>query len=301
MGRVRVLSEDALRAILDRAGIEDRDLVWSASGASSFHATYRVETTAGRYFLKYNAHGWPRHFEAEAAGLRALAAEDTALVVPEVLSYADDEDGGSHLLMTHLELGKSAGSKKEAWAEHLGRGLARLHAPDPSRSYGFAVDGYCGSTPQPNPATAEWVEFYGQHRLAQLGRRARQRGLDPRVCQRLEELVDRLDEWIGMAEGPALIHGDLWSGNALATASGEAAVVDPAAYWGEREAELGMMSLFGGFPPRVWEAYRECRPLRPGWRQRLGIYELYHLLNHFVIFGGGYAGDVDRTLRHYVG
>jgi protein-ribulosamine 3-kinase len=293
-----VSSRELIRDVLSLAGVDAADdFRWESAGSSSFHQTCRVQHADRRYFLKHNVATWPGHFESEAAGLRALAGVETSLVIPQVFAFADGGACGSFLLMEFLEVGRA----DDAWAEELGRGLAELHEPVANEDYGFVVDGYCGSTPQPNPRCRSWVEFYGQHRLAQLAVRAKERGLDHGTLRRLDQLVDRLDEWIGEPEGPCLIHGDLWSGNAMALTDGCAALVDPAAHYGEREAELGMMSLFGGFSPRTWAAYQESRPLRPGWRHRLGLYQLYHRLNHYVLFGGSYATDADRTIRQYVG
>ena len=126
------------------------------------------------------------------------------------------------------------------------------------------------------------------------------RGLDASTVELVREIASRLSEWVGPTT-PALIHGDLWSGNLHCTADGRPALIDPAAYFGHREAELGMMSLFGGFAPRVWEAYQDAWPLEPGWRTRSGLYELYHQLNHFVLFGGGYAAGVREIALRYAG
>jgi fructosamine-3-kinase len=293
-----VLNHESIEAILHHCGLGSAGLEFAAGPGSSFHSTARLSTRDGRYFLKFNPEAWPGHFAAESAGLRALAEAGSPLVFPEVLGADDGEAGlGSFLLLSYLETGDRGGG----WAEALGRGLAELHRPRPEASYGFECDGYCGSTPQPNPPGESWVEFYRVQRLRAMGDRARERNLDSGILRRLDTLIERLEDWIDEGEGPCLIHGDLWSGNALATAEGRAALVDPAAYRADREAELGMMSLFGGFPSRVWEAYQEFRPPRPGWRHRLGLYELYHLLNHYVIFGGSYAAEVDRRLCHYVG
>ncbi len=117
--------------------------------------------------------------------------------------------------------------------------------------------------------------------------------------RRLRRLRDRLREWLDDDEPPALIHGDLWSGNVFADGQGHPVLVDPAAYYAHREAELGMMALFGGFSARVWESYAAARPPRKGWRSRLGLYTLYHLLNHFALFGGSYGRQALELAGQY--
>jgi fructosamine-3-kinase len=146
-----------------------------------------------------------------------------------------------------------------------------------------------------------WCAFYGERRLGHQLRLSRDRGLSRDACARLEKLIARLREWVSEPGQSSLIHGDLWSGNLHVAPDGRPALIDPAAYFGHPEAELGMMALFGGFSPRVWQSYAEARRLEPGWRNRLDLYTLYHVLNHFVLFGGSYGGQADEILRRYVG
>ena len=161
------------------------------------------------------------------------------------------------------------------------------------------MDGYCGATPQPNPLSPTWSDFYAEHRLHHQLRLARARGLAKRDGEVIERAIERARTLLDDDEPPALIHGDLWSGNLHVTPDGTPALIDPAAYYAHREAELGMMTLFGGFSARVYDAYDEARPLRAGWRERLDLYALYHVLNHFHLFGGGYGAQAVALARSY--
>lgn len=292
-----MIEEERLRAVLERGlGGPVGDLARTPIAGGSINDAFVVEVGDARVLVKGNSRPLPDQFAAEAAGLEALRAAGTSLVVPRVIGYDDDADRGGILVIEYLPPGRPAPD----FDERVGRGLAELHAVGSEHGFGFDRDGYCGATPQPNPWTGNWPSFYAEQRLLHHARLARDRGLDETTCGLVEEIAQRLTEWIDDTE-PALIHGDLWSGNLHCTADGCPALIDPAAYFAHREAELGMMSLFGGFGSRVWETYQDAWPLRPGWRTRLGLYELYHLLNHYVLFGGGYASGVRETALRYAG
>jgi fructosamine-3-kinase len=198
-------------------------------------------------------------------------------------------DDGAFLVLEFL----APGGPARDFDGRLGRGLAALHRARADR-FGFHADNYCGTTPQSNTWCDSWVIFYRDSRLgAQVCRAARAGLLTGGDTVRAERLLARLGDWIGEPpEGPALLHGDLWSGNLHTLADGDPALLDPAAYYGHREAELGMMTLFGGFSPQVYAAYAEAFPLEPGWRERNRLYQLYHLLNHLNLFGMSYYAPV---------
>lgn len=263
-------------------------------GGGSINRTERVDTDAGAFVLKSNPNAPAGIFQAEADGLAALRAIGTALAVPAVV--ACEETAPAFLLLEYLPRGEP----RADFDERLGRGLAELHRTTSAR-YGFARDNFCGATPQPNPWMARWVDFYGTARLGHQLRLASRAGrLSADDIRRLERLISRLDTWLPEpAEGPALIHGDLWSGNLHVAPDGRPALIDPAACFAHREAELGMMELFGGFSPRVFAAYDEAFPLDPDWRERLGLYQLYHLLNHLNLFGRGYHAQVMEVVGRY--
>jgi len=260
-------------------------------GGGCISDTRRLRCTDGRSLVgKQNPRAPSDCFAAEAAGLRALAV-DGAPRVPAVIAV------GEHwILLEDLTPGQR---RKDYWP-CFGRQLARLHQTH-GPHFGFSCDNYCGDTPQRNPACDDGHLFFAEHRLRFQAHLARERGrLDrdgvaavERVCERLKDLVPD--------QPPSLLHGDLWSGNAHVAPDGGPALIDPAAYWGWAEAELGMTALFGGFPESFYAGYQDVRPLASGWRERLPIYKLYHLLNHLNIFGGGYRAQALAICQRFAG
>jgi fructosamine-3-kinase len=191
---------------------------------------------------------------------------------------------------------------RHAAATELGRALAALHRAT-APAYGLDRDNYIGATPQPNGWLASWLAFFRERRLAFQADLARRNGyLEGQRARGLARLLDRLDTWIDdQLVQPALLHGDLWGGNFLVGPSGAPALIDPAVYYGDREADLAFTTLFGGFPDSFYHAYNEVWPLPEGWRERRELYNLYHLLNHMNLFGTGYAAQVDQIVRRYAG
>jgi fructosamine-3-kinase len=176
--------------------------------------------------------------------------------------------------------------------------MAALHNHTSPR-FGFPRDNYLGSTPQPNSWTEDGFAFFGEQRLLYQARLAQQRSyFRKEQVQQVERLAQRLAVLVP-AQPASLIHGDLWSGNALSDEQGAPALIDPAAHYGWAEAELAMTGLFGGFPEVFYQSYVEARPLEPGFTGRFSIYNLYHLLNHLNLFGESYLGEVIGILRKY--
>lgn len=260
-----------------------------AVGGGCINHGARLETRSGKtFFLKTNRSTPADMFAREAEGLQALRVADGPRV-PEPYVWGPD-----FLLLEDLS---PAGRQPDYWPE-FGRGLAALHNHTNDR-FGFPHDNYIGSTPQPNTWRADGCEFFTGERLLFQARLAQVNGLLTKDQARsVERLAARLPELVPV-QPPALIHGDLWSGNAIADESGRPAIIDPAAHYGWAEAELGMTTLFGSFPAVFYEAYQEVHPLEPGWRERLPLYNLYHLLNHLNLFGAGYLGQVLAVLRRY--
>jgi fructosamine-3-kinase len=270
-----------------------------AVGGGCINQAARLDTSAGAFFAKWHPAPPPGMFSAEAAGLAALAASPTPLAVPEPVAWDDGASGGPGFLITTW---LAPGRPGAGFAADLGAGLAALHRST-APAFGFAADNYCGSTPQPNGWRGRWLDFYREQRLAHQLRLAVEAGrIDPAQRRGYDRLLDGLDDLLPEdGERPALVHGDLWSGNVHVTAAGLPALLDPAAYFAHREAELGMATLYGGFGPAMYAAYEAAWPLAPGWRERNGLYQLYHLLNHLNLFGGAYAQAAWAVARRYVG
>jgi fructosamine-3-kinase len=230
-------------------------------------------------------------FAAEARGLDWLR-EGGALRIPEVVAVSRPDDAQQFLVLELLATGVPAPD----FDEQLGRGLAALHRHG-APGFGLDHDNFIGWLPQSNAATTTWVEFYRTRRLEPLLRRATDEGLaSPRMREGFERLFRALEERVGAAELPARLHGDLWGGNLVCDDRGRPCLVDPAVYGGHREIDLAMMRLFGGFSRRIFDAYQEAWPLADGHAARVPLYQLYPLLVHVNLFGGGYVTSVEAAL-----
>ena len=230
-------------------------------------------------------------FEAEAAGLREIARTDT-IRVPEPICFGSSGDK-SYLVLEHIEM-SSQGSMELA-----GRELAQMHKKI-GGGFGWRMDNTIGSTHQPNNLSTDWIEFWRERRLGYQLRLASELGYGSRLRESGEKLKELLPQLIDHQPQPSLLHGDLWGGNISFDRSGAPVIFDPALYYGDREADIAMTELFGGFSSAFYSAYNEAWPLDPGYPERKALYNLYHILNHLNIFGGGYAsqaqGMIDRLL-----
>ncbi len=263
-------------------------------GGGDINEAARLETANARYFVKWNRQPRSRLFEGEARGLRLLA-EAQALRVPRVVALIDQPPA---LVLEWIDIGAN---KTEA-AEALGRGLAQQHR-SAGPSYGLDHDNTIGANPQINTPASAWIEFYRDRRLGVQRDLAQRNGyLTPDRARRLDRVMNHLERWIDEAAvTPSLLHGDLWGGNYLVDAQGQPVLIDPAVYYGDREAEIAFTELFGGFGARFYAAYDEAWPLDRRYAERRDLYNLYHLLNHLNLFGEGYGGSVDAILRRYAG
>ena len=240
------------------------------------------------FFLKTNSHAPADMFAREAEGLTALSVVGGP-TVPQPLLF-----GADFILQEDL----TPASRQPDYWPAFGRQLATLHHTTQPQ-FGFEHDNYIGSTTQPNGWMEEGYAFFAERRLLFQAELARQHNLlGTSDLRAIEKIVDHLPELIP-AQPASLLHGDLWSGNALSDARGAPAIIDPAAHYGWAEAELAMTTLFGAFPSDFYQAYEEIRPLEPGYYARFPIYNLYHLLNHLNIFGRGYLGQVQAILSRY--
>lgn len=241
------------------------------------HRCYRVAIGGTQRFLKTNDLRFAEAFAAEADGLHALRSAGMTAPAPLEHGVAGEE---AYLLLEFLEL------KKGGDFAALGRMLASAHRK-PAARFGWPRDNYIGATPQPNGWCDDWAQFWMERRMRPQIELAQRNGFD--LCVPPLKLLEK------HTPQACLLHGDLWSGNVGFIAEGPV-VFDPAVYYGDREADLAMTELFGGFPREFYRAYEETFPLNPGYLQRKNLYNLYHLLNHLNLFGGGYLGQVQATL-----
>jgi fructosamine-3-kinase len=249
------------------------------------------------YFVKLNRADRLDMFEAEAEGLAEMAATRSIRVPRPVCTGT--ADGQAYLVMERLELGRPRGDGQA----QAGRQLAALHR-NTWGQFGWRRDNTIGSTPQPNTPAENWADFWGRNRLGFQLRLARRNGYGGRLQQRGGKLLERFPALLDHAPEPSLLHGDLWGGNMSFDRDGNPVVYDPAVYYGDREADLAMTELFGGFGGDFYAAYREAWPLAPGYGTRKLLYNLYHILNHLNLFGSGYLGQaqnmIDRLLAELV-
>jgi fructosamine-3-kinase len=252
------------------------------------HRCLLLEGGGRRYFVKTNARSELDNFAAEADGLAALSAAGARVPVPLCQGQAGEQ---AFLVLEHLEL---RGNGDYA---ALGRSLAKAHSIR-GESFGWRRDNYIGRTPQLNRCSPSWSDFWCEARLGPQLDLARKNGFGKSLLKKGEQLAEAVPGLLSEhAAAASLLHGDLWSGNAGFLADGAPVLFDPAVYWGDREADLAMTELFGGFPRTFYSAYREAAPLDQGYAVRKTLYNLYHVLNHANLFGGGYAAQAEQMIE----
>lgn len=266
-----------------------------AVGGGCINHALKMNTSAGDYFLKWNSSASGDMFLKESAGLNEMRMSGSSLIIPKVIWSKEADDFPGLLLMEYLQ----PSTNTFGFDEQLGRGIAQLHRKTAS-AFGFHHPNYCGSTVQDNTWTASWPEFFADRRIWALVQKLKvKRQLSSFELHTYEKLVDKIPALLSHRTVPSLIHGDLWSGNYMYTLLGPA-LIDPACSYADREMELGMMKLFGGFSPEVWEAYQEEFPLQDGWKERNRLYQLYHVLNHYLIFGVSYKQHALEIAEEYL-
>ena len=266
-------------------------------GGGCINQTLALSLSNGEtVFLKQNDRPPDGMFAKEARGLDLLRTANNGPRIPEVIAVSDDPNP-SLLILEFIEEGAPTGD----YYERFGRALADMHRITQDH-YGLDHDNFIGSTLQKNTAEKDVLTFFSDHRLGFQQQLARNRGLLPvGPDQKIDQLRDRLGEFLDVSsEQPALVHGDLWSGNTFSDTAGQPCLVDPAVHYGLRETDLAMTELFGRLPQTFYDAYREAFPQRPGYEERKQIYNLYHLLNHLNLFGGSYLASVTTTVTQFV-
>lgn len=241
------------------------------------------------YFLKLNDARHAAMFAAEAAGLVALAATHT-LRVPRIITHGATQ-GYSYLVLEHLDLHARGDARR------LGTQLATLHRCTAER-YGFSQDNFIGTTPQPNGWQDDWMAFWRERRLGHQLNLVLRNGHGGELQTLGARLMEALPAFFeGYSPRPSLLHGDLWGGNHGYLTDGAPVIFDPAVYYGDRECDLAMSELFGGYGPDFYAGYHAAWPLDKGYAQRRELYNLYHILNHANLFGGSYARQAEGMMR----
>lgn len=262
-------------------------------GGGCINTCFALDTSKGKYFLKCNVQARADMFAKEYKGLAALRAQ-SPLGVPIAWGQGVIDDR-SYLLMEFV----SSGHQGNAYWEELGTGLAALHQNTYHR-YGWAEDNYIGRLDQENSWNKDWIQFFIYHRLKpQINLAGASELLTNHQQSQFERLFNMLPD-ILYSNQPALLHGDLWSGNVMADHQGNPCIYDPAVYYGNPEIELAFTQLFGGFDKRFYESYHAVTPLVSEYQTRFDIYNLYPLLVHLNLFGTGYLNDIARTLNRVV-
>lgn len=264
-------------------------------GGGCINNASKLETNCGNFFLKCNATGKADMFLREAEGLTELAiAADGALKIPKVFCAKEIDLTPGFLVLEYLapQNGRDGDDAK------LGRGLATIHKYT-NDNFGFLNNNYCGSTEQNNNWKNNWTDFFVENRLRFLLELIQVKKLfSISELKIFDRLLIRIPDLISNDSMPVLIHGDLWSGNYMYTKYGPV-LIDPATYYAEREMELAIITMFGGFSKRFFDAYNEANSLASDWQSRNQLYQLYHVLNHYYLFGGGYGNQAVLIARQF--
>lgn len=265
-------------------------------GGGCINQGYRLTDGSRNYFVKLNQASEIAMFEAEAIGVKQMWETHT-IRVPKPLCWGT-AGNSAYIVMEWLEMG---GRSNTEVMKEMGRKLAMMHQWTPADDYpgkyqfGWEINNTIGSTPQINTWTENWAEFWANHRIGYQVKLAKRRGGQ---FEQAEVLIEKISELLADHQPkPSLVHGDLWGGNASVTAEGEPVIFDPATYYGDREVDLAMTELFGRFSPAFYQGYNEVFPLDPGYERRKTLYNLYHILNHFNLFGGSYGSQANRMIQ----
>lgn len=291
--------QQALGAVLS-SRVEVLEVQPVSGGCISEAKRVRLRDELGKtsdYFVKSNRLSFLDNFLAESDGLGRLAATGV-MRVPQPIAVGAS---GNHAWLV-LEWVEQGGMTRQ-YFERFGRGLAELHRQTRGTQIGLQSDNFLGAAKQINSPCDNWPAFVAQHRIGFQLRWAADQGLvDSRLQADVDRIIDEMDRLLsGSESSTSLLHGDLWSGNYLCGRDGETVLIDPAVYYGNREAELGMLWLFGSCPSRFYDAYQEAFPLAQGWQRRVNVYVLYHLLNHMNLFGRGYHAQCCQVASEILG
>jgi len=264
-----------------------------ALSGGCINESVQLKINNGFYFLKWNdANAYPKMFETEARGLKLLLSTG-AIGIPKVVQCAEYENT-AYLLLEFIEAGKEI----KNYFQNFGSNLARLHKCS-DENFGLEYDNYIGSLKQQNKQNTNGITFFIEQRIKKQIVLAQKKGLmNLSLKKKFDVFFERLPDLIPN-EKPALLHGDLWSGNYITGKNGAAWLIDPAVYYGFREMDIAMSRLFGGFNHSFYSAYNNAFPMESGWEQRLDYYNLYPLLVHVNLFGSSYLSQVQSILNKF--
>ena len=252
----------------------------SAIGSGCINQAYRISNGKNNYFVKINSAQFGDMFEVEALSLGEMASSHS-IKVPQPICHGEIGDQ-AYLVLEHLDLSGRVNPELQ------GQQLANMHQVT-GNQFGWHRNNTIGSTPQSNTLTDDWITFWREQRLLPQLHMAQQNGYK---LPQVEQLIESFDCLFTSYQPQAsMLHGDLWGGNAAALTDGTPVIFDPAFYYGDREADIAMTRLFGGFDARFYAAYNEALPLNEGYKVRTTFYNLYHIINHLNLFGSGYLGQ----------
>ena len=284
------LSSDLLQHLAKTSGQTLRNPRVSSVGGGDINTAYRLQAEGSDWFIKTNRASLAAMFIAEAAGLQELAAVQEVRV-PKVIDHGQC-GGQAYLVLEYLALSGLRGNS----ASLFGAQLARLHRKR-QPYFGWSIDNTLGSTPQHNQRHDDWVSFWQQQRLGKQLAFAADNGYTGSLQRKGEKLMENIPAFFrDYRPHPSLLHGDLWGGNASADHDGNPVMYDPACYYGDREADIAMTELFGGFGADFYAAYQAEYALDADYKSRKTLYNLYHILNHLNLFGGGYKHQAETMI-----
>ena len=263
----------------------------SSLGGGCINEAWHISGLGQEYFVKINVVARLAMFEAEREGLDAMCQTDSIRIPHTIVSGTCGPN--AYLVLEYISL------QGHGQTEEMGRQLARMHQSTQS-CFGWHRNNTIGSTEQVNEPEHDWLAFWREKRLGFQTRLAANKGLDKKNLLLCEQLADCLPALLDHQPQPSLLHGDLWSGNAAYDAQGNPVIFDPASYYGDREADLAMTELFGGFSSRFYSAYQELWPLDEAYRVRKILYNQYHILNHYNLFGGSYGDQAGRMAAQVI-
>jgi fructosamine-3-kinase len=263
-------------------------------GGGSINQAYLLSDrlSTDNFFVKINMSVRVGMFEAEAIALEQIFNTQT-IRVPKPICWGTS-DNSAYIVMEWIEFGKH-----KNWQE-LGKQLAAMHRISNSLGFGWQQQNTIGSTPQINTWTDGWLEFFMEHRLVYQLKLSKQRGFSPNISE--DRLIESVPKFFkNYSPIASMVHGDLWSGNVDFSQTGEPVIYDPALYFGDREVDLAMTELFGRFPSAFYQSYDQAFPIDSGYKLRQPLYNLYHILNHFNLFGGSYGLQANRMIEAIIG